>query len=263
MGRRGGAPARTGSTPPWWCIWTSSSALAALHLGPLLSEAERRYLICDATCEVWFERDGQVIGAGRATRLISRRLRRALEHRDRTCAVPGCGATRGLHAHHIRHWEDGGPTELVNLVLVCPYHHRLHHRGVITITGPARRSRRHRQRRPSTERQDRWPAHRTNPRPRWHPAPDPPASAPTGGGTNPSSRNHHQQQLDVLEDLYVAGAQENSLISCEIAAEPSMPSPLPDHLLAFRASQLDRHVEIGPVSLDPQQRTGYAVDGSA
>jgi hypothetical protein len=111
--------------------------IAALHLGPLLSESERRYLSCDATCEVWFERNGQVIGAGRTTRMINRRLRRALEHRHPTCAVPGCGATRGLHAHHIRHWEDGGLTELFNLVLVCPYHHRLHHRGVITITGPA------------------------------------------------------------------------------------------------------------------------------
>jgi hypothetical protein len=110
---------------------------AALHLGPLLSDADRRYLTCDATCEVWFQRHGQPIGAGRATRLINRRLRRALEYRHPTCAVPGCGATRGLHAHHIRHWEDGGPTELTNLVLVCPYHHRLHHRGVITITGPA------------------------------------------------------------------------------------------------------------------------------
>ena len=109
---------------------------AQLHLGPLLTDAERRYLTCDATCEVWFERDGQPIGAGRATRLINRRLRRALEHRHPTCAVPGCGATRGLHAHHIRHWEDGGATELANLVLLCPYHHRLHHRGVITITGP-------------------------------------------------------------------------------------------------------------------------------
>ena len=27
------------------------------------------------------------------------------------CVVPGCGATRGLHAHHIWHWEDGGPTD--------------------------------------------------------------------------------------------------------------------------------------------------------
>src|SRR5882757_6212752 len=109
---------------------------AALHLGPLLSEAERQYLTCDATCEVWFERDGEVIGSGRATRVISRRLRRALEYRHPTCAVPGCGATRGLHAHHIVHWEDGGLTELFNLVLVFPYQRRRHHRGVITITGP-------------------------------------------------------------------------------------------------------------------------------
>ena len=110
---------------------------AALHLGPLLSDAERRELTCEATCEVWFQRHGQVIGAGRTTRVINRRLRRALEHRHPTCAVPGCGATRGLHAHHIQHWEDGGPTELANLVLLCPFHHRLHHRGGITITGPA------------------------------------------------------------------------------------------------------------------------------
>ena len=111
--------------------------LANLHLGPLLSDADRQYLTCDATCEVWFERTGRPIGAGRATRTVGRRLRRALEHRDHGCVVPGCGATRGLHAHHIKHWEDGGPTELSNLVLLCPFHHRAHHRGEITITGPA------------------------------------------------------------------------------------------------------------------------------
>ncbi len=111
--------------------------IGALHLGPLLSDADRQYLSCDATCEVWFNRHGQPIGAARATRIINRRLRRALEHRHPTCVVPGCGATRGLHAHHIRHWEDGGATDLDNLVLVCPYHHRLHHQGRITITGPA------------------------------------------------------------------------------------------------------------------------------
>jgi hypothetical protein len=110
--------------------------LAALHLGPLLSDDERRYLTCDATCEVWFERHGQPIGAGRETRTINRRLRRALEHRDRCCVVPGCGATRGLHAHHLRHWEDGGPTDLDNLVLLCPYHHRLHHRGGLALRAP-------------------------------------------------------------------------------------------------------------------------------
>ena len=111
--------------------------VGALHLGPLLTDAERQYLSCDATCEVWFERAGRPIGAGRSTRTVNRRLRRALEHRDRCCVVPGCGATRGLHAHHLRHWENGGLTELDNLVLVCPYHHRLHHAGGITLTGPA------------------------------------------------------------------------------------------------------------------------------
>jgi hypothetical protein len=116
------------------------SRLANLHLGPVLADADRQYLLCDATCEVWFERDGQPIGAGRETRTINRRLRRALEHRDHgTCVVPGCGATRGLHAHHLIHWEDGGATELDNLVLVCPYHHRLHHTRGISLAGPASR----------------------------------------------------------------------------------------------------------------------------
>ncbi|MDX1875943.1 DUF222 domain-containing protein [Mycolicibacterium sp. 120266] len=112
---------------------------AALHLGPVLTDNERRELLCDTTCEVWFQRDGRPIGAGRSTRTISRRLRRALEHRDRHCVVPGCASTRGLHAHHLVHWEDGGPTDLDNLVLLCPRHHRMHHRGEITITGPAHR----------------------------------------------------------------------------------------------------------------------------
>ena len=115
-------------------------SIANLHLGPVLSDADRQYVLCDATCEVWFERAGQPIGSGRVTRTISRRLRRALERRDHgTCVVPGCGATRGLHAHHVIHWENGGETELDNLALVCPFHHRAHHRGDITITGPAHR----------------------------------------------------------------------------------------------------------------------------
>ncbi len=112
--------------------------LSGLHLGPALSEAERRELGCDARVEVWFERDGVPIGAGRSTREIGRRLRRALEHRARGCCeIPGCDARAGLHAHHLVHWEDGGPTDLANLVLVCPHHHRAHHRGLLTIRGPA------------------------------------------------------------------------------------------------------------------------------
>ena len=164
------------------CIWVRCSP-----------RHDRRYLGCDATCEVWFERDGQVIGAGRTTRLINRRLRRALEHRDRTCAVPGCGATRGLHAHHIRHWEDGGPTELDNLVLVCPYHHRLHHRASSPSPDPPTTSCVTDSAGRPLQRGIAGPPADSTPRPRSRPAPDPPANAPTGGGMNPSSPNHHRQ----------------------------------------------------------------------
>jgi hypothetical protein len=112
--------------------------LAELHLGPALTDAERRYLTCDARVEVWFERSGTPIGVGRSTREIPRRLRRALERRaGGRCEVPGCDSTQGLHAHHLVHWEDDGPTELSNLLLVCPFHHRAHHNGKITIRGPA------------------------------------------------------------------------------------------------------------------------------
>ncbi len=110
--------------------------VGSLHLGPVLSDAERRYLSCDARFEVWFERDGRPIGCGRTTREVPLRLRRALEHRSPGCVVPGCETRRGLHAHHVVHWEDGGATDLDNLVLVCGHHHRAHHRGVITIRGP-------------------------------------------------------------------------------------------------------------------------------
>jgi hypothetical protein len=60
-------------------------------------------------------------------------LRRALVLRDRTCRFPGCGASRHLHAHHITHWADGGPTDLSNLVLVCSHHHRFIHQQQLSI----------------------------------------------------------------------------------------------------------------------------------
>src|SRR4051812_43827567 len=67
-----------GQHPPVGTHAAVEKRAAALHLGPLLTDADRQYLTCDATCEVWFERHGQVIGAGRTTRTINRRLRRAL-----------------------------------------------------------------------------------------------------------------------------------------------------------------------------------------
>jgi len=48
--------------------------------------------------------------------------------RDGGCAFPGCDRPhRWCHSHHIRHWVDGGATELNNLVLPCVQHRRLLH----------------------------------------------------------------------------------------------------------------------------------------
>ncbi|MGO1975283.1 MAG: HNH endonuclease, partial [Propionibacteriaceae bacterium] len=77
---------------------------------------------------------GDVLALGRNRRLVSRAQRRALMIRDHgMCQYPACHQTRYLKAHHIRHWVDGGPTDLDNLVLVCQFHHTAVHEGRMTI----------------------------------------------------------------------------------------------------------------------------------
>jgi hypothetical protein len=44
--------------------------------------------------------------------------------------VPGCGVpSDGCHAHHRVWWENGGTTDLDNLVLLCARHHIEVHQG--------------------------------------------------------------------------------------------------------------------------------------
>lgn len=54
-------------------------------------------------------------------------MMRQLRYRDVECRFPGCGARRFTQAHHIVWWEQGGPTDLDNLLLVCWFHHKLVH----------------------------------------------------------------------------------------------------------------------------------------
>jgi hypothetical protein len=87
-------------------------------------EAARR-LACDARVQ-----EAGPLGIGRASRQVPGWLFRALRERDGGCRFPGCGRLRWLHAHHVVHWADGGPTDADNLMLLCGYHHRLvHERG--------------------------------------------------------------------------------------------------------------------------------------
>ena len=117
------------------------AAATHLHLGPALPAATRRELGCDATVRWLLEdADGVPIKLGRRQRTFSAAQRVLVEDRyGGECARPGCGRRRGLHLHHHKHWEDGGTTDLDNALPLCGTDHRLHHRGLLGITGdPAR-----------------------------------------------------------------------------------------------------------------------------
>ena len=89
-----------------------------------------RRLCCDAGIVATVDGPtGEPLAVGRRTRTIPPAMRRALLIRDRGCRFPGCASTHRLHGHHVRHWAKGGETSLDNLLLLCPFHHRLVHEG--------------------------------------------------------------------------------------------------------------------------------------
>lgn len=106
-----------------------------LHLGPVVPDALARYLGCDAQVVVVAYRHGELLGITPTDRTPSRKVRRYLERRDQGCTHPLCSQRRWLQAHHLRHWEDGGPTEAWNLVMICSRHHNELHQGQFTIEG--------------------------------------------------------------------------------------------------------------------------------
>jgi hypothetical protein len=68
---------------------------------------------------------------GRKRRLFSEYQRIAAALTQTTCTIEGCDTPPGmLHAHHRTQWAQGGRSDLKDLVLICPFHHAQHHRGV-------------------------------------------------------------------------------------------------------------------------------------
>ena len=96
---------------------------SVLEDGPRVPAGTSQRLACDASRVVMREDpDGRIVEVGARTRTIPPALRRALQHRDRSCRFPGCTVRFG-QAHHVRHWAQGGPTTLSNLALLCRRHH--------------------------------------------------------------------------------------------------------------------------------------------
>ncbi len=74
---------------------------------------------------------GQPLWMGRRERYFTAAQRRALAVRDGGCVWPGCKAPPSwCHAHHVVFWQNNGPTDIDNGVLLCSFHHHLLHQGV-------------------------------------------------------------------------------------------------------------------------------------
>jgi hypothetical protein len=109
---------------------------AAIEDGPALVAETAMRLVCDSRWLVSLEGpEGNVIGIGRVSRRIPPWLARLLRQRDKGCRFPGCERTLWVHFHHLVHWAAGGPTNLDNLITVCPNHHRLVHEAGWRISG--------------------------------------------------------------------------------------------------------------------------------
>lgn len=104
--------------------------------GKQLTRDDLLRMTCDGRVQPAVDDSGGfTLGIGRVSRQVPAWLRRLLDDRDGGCRFPGCQRTRWLHAHHLVHWANGGPTNLDNLVLLCGFHHRLIHRQGWEIVG--------------------------------------------------------------------------------------------------------------------------------
>ena len=98
--------------------------------GTLLGPETARRIACDAgVVPVVLGKDGQILDVGRRFRLFTSAQLRALWLRDGGCTFPDCTVPASwCEGHHLRHWADGGSTDLGNAALLCGRHHTIVHR---------------------------------------------------------------------------------------------------------------------------------------
>ena len=94
-----------------------------------------RRIACDANIiPLVLNGAGMPLDIGRSQRLASAAQRRALEATHDTCAFDGCAvAFHACQIHHIEYWENGGPTDMDNMVPLCSKHHHAAHEGGWTL----------------------------------------------------------------------------------------------------------------------------------
>jgi hypothetical protein len=100
-------------------------------LGADLPVETVRRLACEAEIlPVVLDGRSVPIDVGRSKRLATIHQRRALEAIHPTCAIPDCEVIFDhCNVHHIEYWENGGATDLNNMVPLCSRHHHAAHEG--------------------------------------------------------------------------------------------------------------------------------------
>ena len=110
---------------------TTTAELAGFGtIGP----GQLQQMLCDADLTpILTAGKHTVLDVGRTHRLATPTQRKAVVNRQGgTCAGPGCHGPV-VHVHHVQYWSDGGPTDLANLIGLCPRCHAAVHQGFFTI----------------------------------------------------------------------------------------------------------------------------------
>ena len=107
---------------------------AGLIDGTPIDIDDLRHIACDAgIVPAIFAADGQPLYMGRKQRAVTSAQKLALTARDRQCI--GCGMrASACDAHHIIWWDEGGLTDITNLVLLCPKCHKKVHKQGYQVT---------------------------------------------------------------------------------------------------------------------------------
>ena len=82
-------------------------------------------IFCSGSTEHISFHNGQPLAAGRTTRVIPPKLRRAILYRDGGCTADGCTSRYRLQPHHKIPWSQGGRTDPENLTTLCWFHHHV------------------------------------------------------------------------------------------------------------------------------------------
>jgi hypothetical protein len=94
-------------------------------IGPV-SVAAAKELLSEGGFQYLVKEGFDIKTVTKSTRVIANCIDMALIVRDRVCARPGCGNSLGLERDHFQlDYGHDGPTELENLVRLCPECHKL------------------------------------------------------------------------------------------------------------------------------------------